>query len=98
MKTIIVSFTKACKKEVFTLFCILLLHISCSKENSYEGGFTPVPAAYLQTRLLPIKPSMIIMGVIEVGTKFMSANDGTVIGIKFYKSPGNHRHPYSTTL
>ncbi len=29
------------------------------------------------------------MGAIEVGTKFMSANKGTVIGIKFYKTAGN---------
>ena len=29
------------------------------------------------------------MGGIEVGTKFMSAIDGTVTGIKFYKTAGN---------
>jgi hypothetical protein len=89
MKTIIGLLYKTCKKEFFTLFCILLLHISCSKENSYEGGFTPVPVSIFTNQTPSNQTINDKMGGIEVGTKFMSANDGTVIGIKFYKSSGN---------
>ncbi len=89
MKTFIVFLNKLCKKEFFTLLSILLLHISCSKENSYEGGFTPVPVSIF-TNLVPSNTTINDkMGPIEVGTKFMSANAGTVIGIKFYKTSGN---------
>jgi hypothetical protein len=89
MKTNIGSLNKKSKKELFTLLCILLLHISCSREYSYEGGYTPVPLSIF-TNLKPANQTINDkMGPIEVGVKFMSANDGTVTGIRFYKSTGN---------
>ena len=89
MKTIIGFLNKTLKKEFFTLLCILLLHISCSKEYSYEGGFTPAPLSIFTNQIPSNQTINDNMGPIEVGTKFMSANDGTVTGIKFYKSSGN---------
>ena len=89
MKTIVVFFKKICKKEFFTLLCILLLHISCSKEYSYEGGFTPVPVSIFTNQIPSGTTLNDKMGPIEVGTKFMSANIGTAVGIKFYKTSGN---------
>jgi Domain of unknown function (DUF4082) len=89
MKTIIGFLNKTLKKEFFTLLCILILHISCSKEYSYEGGFTPVPLSIFTNQIPSNQTINDNMGAIEVGTKFMSANDGTVTGIKFYKSTGN---------
>lgn len=71
------------------MLCILILNISCSKEYSYEGGFTPDPVSIFTNQI----PSPVTvndkMGGIEVGTKFISANDGMVTGIKFYKTVGN---------
>lgn len=71
------------------MLCVLILNISCSKEYSYEGGFTPDPVSIFTNQT----PSAVTindkMGGIEVGTKFISANDGTVIGIKFFKTVGN---------
>jgi hypothetical protein len=89
MKTIIAFFTKICKKEFFALLSILLLHISCSKEYSYEGGFTPLPVSIFTNQIPSNQTINDQMGAIEVGTKFMSAIDGTVTGIRFYKSAGN---------
>jgi len=89
MKTIIGFLNKTLKKEFFTLLCILLLHISCSKEYSYEGGFTPAPLSIFTNQIPSNQTINDSMGAIEVGTKFMSAIDGTVTGIRFYKSSGN---------
>lgn len=89
MKTVTDFFNKTCKKEFFTLLCVLLLLISCTKEYSYEGGFTPEPISIFTNQI----PSNITindkMGAIEVGMKFISSVNGTVSGIKFYKSTGN---------
>jgi hypothetical protein len=89
MKTIIGFLNKTLKKEFFTLLCILLLHISCSKEFSYEGGFTPAPLSIFTNQIPSNQTINDSMGGIEVGTKFISAIDGTVTGIRFYKSSGN---------
>jgi len=89
MKAVTGFFNKICKKEFFTLICILLLHISCSKEYSYEGGFTPDPVSIFTNQIPSNQTINDKMGGIEVGVKFMSANDGNVTGIKFYKSAGN---------
>jgi hypothetical protein len=89
MKTNIGLPNKACKKEFFTLFCILLVHISCSKEHSYEGGFTAAPISIFTNQTPSTQTINDNMGGIEVGVKFMSAYVGTVSGIKFYKSAGN---------
>ncbi|HET7001066.1 MAG TPA: DUF4082 domain-containing protein [Puia sp.] len=88
MKTVIDFFYKICKKEFFTLPCLLLV-ISCSKEYSYEGGFTPEPVSIFTHQTPSTQTMNDNMGAIEVGTKFMSAIDGTVTGIKFYKTAGN---------
>jgi len=89
MKAVTGFFNETCKKNFFTLICILLVHVSCTKEYSYEGGFTPQPVSIF-TNLTPSTQTFNDnMGAIEVGTKFMSANDGTVTGIKFYKTVGN---------
>jgi len=89
MKMIIGFLNKTCKKEVFTLLCILLLQISCSKEYSYEGGFTPEPVGIFTNQTPSTQTINDKMGGIEVGVKFRSAGDGTVNGIKFYKTVGN---------
>ncbi len=89
MKTIIGVLNKTRKREFFELFCILLLHISCTKEYSYEGGFTPVPLSIFTNRIPSNTTINDKMGAIEVGMKFISAVNGTVSGIKFYKSTGN---------
>ncbi|MEJ0081723.1 MAG: DUF4082 domain-containing protein [Puia sp.] len=89
MKTIMVFFYKICKKEFFALLFILLLHISCSKEYSYEGGFTPVPVSIFTNQIPSSQTLNDKMGPIEVGTKFMSADKGTAVGIRFYKTSGN---------
>ena len=89
MKTIIGFLNKTLKKKFFTLLCILLLHISCSKEFSYEGGFTPAPLSIFTNQIPSNQTINDSMGGIEVGTKFISAIDGTVTGIRFYKSSGN---------
>ena len=89
MKTIIGFLNKIRKREFFTLLCILLLHISCSKEYSYEGGFTPEPVTIFTTQTPPTQTMNDTLGAIEVGTKFTSAIDGTVTGIRFYKTTGN---------
>jgi hypothetical protein len=89
MKTVTGFFYKICKKEFFTLLCVPLLHISCTKEYSYEGGFTPAPVSIFTTQTPSTQTLNDKMGGIEVGVKFMSAMDGTATGIKFYKTAGN---------
>src|SRR5664279_2737483 len=89
MKKRIFIFSITRRKELLIILCIFLLQISCSKEYSYEGGFTPVPVSIFTNQIPSNQTINDMMGAIEVGTKFISAKDGTVIGIKFYKSPGN---------
>jgi hypothetical protein len=89
MKKMIGFFCKKNKKGFFTLLCILLLHISCSKEYSYEGGFVAQPISIFTDQIPSSQTINDNMGAIEVGTKFMSIKDGTVVGIRFYKSTGN---------
>jgi hypothetical protein len=89
MKTIVHSFNRICKKEFFALMGVLILHISCSKEYSYEGGFTPDPVSIFTNQIPSNKTVNDSMGAIEVGVKFMSSMDGTVTGVKFYKTAGN---------
>ena len=89
MKTIVRFLNKICKKEFFTLLSILFLHISCSKEYSYEGGFTPIPVSIFTKQTPSNQTINDKMGAIEVGTKFMSSIAGTVTGIRFYKAAGN---------
>jgi len=89
MKTVTGFYKKVYKKEFFALLCVLLLHISCSKEYSYEGGFTPEPVSIFTNQIPSTQTINDKMGAIEVGTKFMSSMDGTMIGIKFYKTAGN---------
>jgi Domain of unknown function (DUF4082) len=76
-------------KKILLILCILLVHLSCSKEYSYEGGFTPVPVSIF-TNLVPSTQTINdkISGI-EVGVKFRSAMPGKVVGIKFYKTLGN---------
>jgi hypothetical protein len=89
MKMIICFINKTSRKKFFTLLCILLLHISCTKEHSYEGGFTPVPISIFTNQTPSTQTTNDKMGGIEVGVKFISAKDGQVGGIKFYKAAGN---------
>jgi hypothetical protein len=89
MKTILHSFHKICKKEFLVLLCLPVLNISCSKEYSYEGGFTPDPVSIFTNQIPSNQTINDNMGGIEVGVKFTSANDGILTGIKFYKSAGN---------
>ena len=89
MKTIHHSFHKICKKEFFILLCLLILNISCSKEYSYEGGFTPQPVSIFSNQIPSAQTFNDSLGGIELGTKFISADSGTVTGIKFYKTAGN---------
>jgi|SRR5579863_213249 len=89
MKAVTDFVRKTCKKEFFTFICILFLHASCSKEYSYEGGFTPDPVSIFTKQIPPTQTINDNMGAIEVGVKFISASDGAVTGIKFYKTTGN---------
>jgi hypothetical protein len=89
MKKMIGFLSKTNKKGFFTLLCILLLLISCSKEYSYEGGFIAQPISIFTDQIPSSQTINDKMGAIEVGTKFMSVKDGTAVGIRFYKSTGN---------
>jgi len=89
MKHAIFVVKRTRKKEFFTLLCMFLLHISCSKEYSYEGGFTPVPISIFTTQTPSGQTMNDKMGGIEIGVKFRSSINGNVQGIRFYKTPGN---------
>ena len=76
-------------KKTFTILCILLIHLSCSKEYSYEGGFNPAPVSIFTNQIPSSQTINDKISGIEVGVKFRSAAAGKVIGIKFYKTAGN---------
>lgn len=90
MKKINVLAGRTDKKKFITLLSVFFLIISCSKEYSYEGGFTPAPVSIFTTQIPSSQTINDKMGGIEVGTKFISAIDGKVEGIKFYKTSGNN--------
>ena len=89
MKAVTGFIKKTCKKKFFTFICILFVHASCTKEYSYEGGFTPQPVSIFTNQVPSTQTFNDNLGAIEVGVKFMSASDGTATGIKFYKTAGN---------
>jgi hypothetical protein len=76
-------------KKIFTILCILVLHLSCSKEYSYEGGFTPVPVGIFTSQIPSNQTINDKMGGIEVGVKFRSSINGKIAGIRFYKTAAN---------
>src|SRR5436305_12152600 len=89
MKQTIFGFRSALGKEFFTLIFLLVVHISCSKEYSYEGGFIPEPISIFINETPSGQTMNDKMGGIEIGVKFRSTRDGNVQGIKFYKTPNN---------
>jgi Domain of unknown function (DUF4082) len=81
---------KTGKKITFTLSCILLLGISCSKEYSYEGAAPAGPVSIFTNQFPVGQTENDSTGGIELGLRFRSAVAGYIQGIKFYKTPGNN--------
>jgi hypothetical protein len=90
-------------KVVFTLLCIFLISISCKKEQSKAVSTIPPPPPpppptetvttvidSIFTNQIPAgKTGNDSMGGIELGLKFRSTAAGNIVGVKFYKTPGN---------
>jgi hypothetical protein len=89
MKNNIGLLGKTIKKEVFTMHCILLLIISCTKEYSYEGMLVVQQVSIFTNQILPRETNNDSTGGIELGIKFKSSVAGKVDGIKFYKTAGS---------
>src|ERR1700676_3028856 len=89
MKKIIGWLSKTKKKELFTLPCIFLLIISCTKEYSFEGRIITIPVSIFTNQIPPSQTLNDSLGAIELGVKFRPAIDGKIDGIKFYKTTGN---------
>jgi len=83
-------------KAACGLLWIFLVVVSCKKEQSAVGPTQPTePVATvtdsLFTNQVPAgKTGNDSVGGIELGMKFRSTADGNVIGVKFYKTPGNN--------
>jgi hypothetical protein len=100
MEKIVGFLNTTMKKGAFTLLCVFLLGISCKKENSGTNPPPPPPPPPVldSVNIFGIqKPIGItendsttggIFGI-ELGVKFRSTVNGTVLAVKFYKTPGN---------
>jgi Domain of unknown function (DUF4082) len=94
MKEIISLVNTTIKKVAFTLLCLFLLNISCTKEQSAVAPPPPPPTTELvsiftNNQFPAGQTENDDTGGIEVGVKFQSTVAGYADGIKFYKTPGN---------
>jgi Domain of unknown function (DUF4082) len=83
-------------KVLLTLLSLVLLIISCKKEQSIQPvqppAIEPVKTttdSIFTSQIPPVKTSNDGKGPIELGVKFRSTADGNILGVKFYKSSGN---------
>lgn len=90
MKKILELLNVILNKVAIALLGILFFGISCTKEYSYEG---PAPAGPMS-----IFTSQVPAGItandnngsgIELGVRFRSTIAGYILGVRFYKTPGN---------
>jgi hypothetical protein len=94
MKEIINLVNTTIKKAAFTLLCLFLLNISCTKEQSAIAPQPPPPitntvSIFTNNQFPTGQTENDNTGGIEVGVKFQSTVAGYAEGIKFYKTPGN---------
>jgi hypothetical protein len=76
-------------KLVLTYLPVLLFCISCSKELSYEAPASTEPLSIFTTQIPGGRTENDSTGGIELGVRFRSIVSGYILGIKFYKTPGN---------
>jgi uncharacterized protein DUF4082 len=84
MKTLLSLLNKTKKEKLVLLGLLIAFAIACSKDQSSQSsasiftGVTPKDSTLNDNN-----------GAIEVGMKFQSSKDGTITGIKFYKTTAN---------
>ena len=100
MKNILGLVRTKVMKVILAVVCIFLIIISCKKEqSSATPPVTPPPPPpeiviavtdSIFTNQIPAgKTGNDSMGGIELGLKFRSTAAGNIVGVKFYKTPGN---------
>jgi hypothetical protein len=76
-------------KKIVGLSCVLILGMSCKKEQSAVAPPPKTPITIFTRQIPPTQTGNDGAGGIELGVKFQSLVSGSVGGIRFYKTPGN---------
>lgn len=71
------------------VLCLFVFCISCTKEYSSEGRSSSGTASLFTIQAPAVKTSNDSTKGIELGMRFRSTTSGYILGIKFYKTPGN---------